>query len=230
MAAFCPNCGQPLTGSASFCGNCGSSVAAAVAPAQAPTVQPAKGSGAGKIILIIFVVLAVVGVGVIGAVVYVGYRVKNRIENVARESGLAQPASAYGPAAKRTSDVCALLTPQELAAITGTPVARSQPGANSCSFFDSEGDASAPVVEYTVTWGQAKTQETAFKFAMKALTNGLPGKYVEPVSGVGDRAYFGPAGASLFVVKGDTWIEVDGRLMQSRDQLIQVAQKIVAKM
>lgn len=98
-----------------------------------------------------------------------------------------------------------------------------------------QGSASAGgerlVLKVTVNWGQASTLEPAYKIAMKAMTAGLPdAKYSEELKSVGDRAYSGPMGMGLFVVKGDAWIEVAMPGASSRDVLLETARKVVSRL
>ncbi|MBI5280731.1 MAG: zinc ribbon domain-containing protein [Candidatus Solibacter usitatus] len=282
MANFCPSCGKPLAPEAGFCAHCGSRLAAgAPAPPQAVSPAPAaKGSGLGKILLIVVLVLGFLGVAVVGGVVYVGYKIKNKAESVAQDMGLNQPQGAYGPALRRTADVCSLLSKDELQEIMSLPIVRADREGNSCTYYGeaaataaggeakvkesfeklqksepkSVEDAKAvmeqltkglagaaaatgsapggavPVLKITVNWGEAKSQEAAFKIAMKGLTAGLPGKYMENIPDLGDRAYSAPMGAAIFVVKGDAWIEVDSRVMATREQAIAAAEKLLSRL
>jgi len=103
---FCPNCGTPVNASASeaasqmFCAGCGSSItgdtkfctkcgtpcattatASAVSvPAMLPPVKPRSNSSVLKIVAIVLGLLALITVMVIGSVVYVGYRVKKKVD------------------------------------------------------------------------------------------------------------------------------------------------------
>lgn len=106
MARFCSNCGSPLEENAAFCGQCGArqqaapaSVAPGVAsagawPTQAlqpgraapPTAPPAKSSSRLlKVVVIVLAFFALCTVLAIGGVVYIGYRVKQKAEQVATE-------------------------------------------------------------------------------------------------------------------------------------------------
>lgn len=83
-----------------------------------------------------------------------------------------------------------------------------------------------------VRWGDAEAQETAYRIAMKAMTAGLPpaAGYGSKLEGVGDRAYLAPMGMALYMVKGDSWVELEGPGVVSRDALLEVARKIASRM
>ncbi|MBI5084049.1 MAG: zinc ribbon domain-containing protein [Acidobacteria bacterium] len=281
MANFCPSCGKPLAPEAGFCAHCGSRLtASSTAPAQTVTAAApaAKGSGLGKILLIVVLVLGFLGVAVVGGVVYVGYKIKNKAESVAKDLGLSQSNATYGPSLRRTADVCSLLSKEDLKEIMSLPIVRADREGNSCTYFGEAAataaggqakvkesfeklqkneprnaeDAKAvmeqltkglagaaaatgsapgepvPVLKITVNWGEAKSQEAGFLLAMKGMTAGLPGKYMENIPDLGDRAYSAPMGAAIFVVKGDAWIEVDSRVMATREQAIAAAKKVVS--
>jgi zinc ribbon protein len=103
MAKFCTKCGSPLGEGLKFCSSCGTPVSEAPAASPvtaAPTPTPAtsapppatapapgapgapaqKSSSALKIILIIVLVIFLLIAAAIGACVYIGYRIKNRVQ------------------------------------------------------------------------------------------------------------------------------------------------------
>ena len=97
MAIFCGNCGSPLATNSAFCPNCGqrssnpppNPAAAAPVPGYSnPPPQTSKGSSALKIVLVVVCVLAVVGVSIVGGMVYLAHRVKQAIVQKAEESGV----------------------------------------------------------------------------------------------------------------------------------------------
>ena len=56
------------------------------------------------------------------------------------------------------------------------------------------------------------------------------GGKLEPIEGLGDRAYMGPAGSLLYARKGNAWLELDLRgFPGSREQAIQIARRLIAK-
>lgn len=65
---YCANCGRALEGDAQFCSGCGHSVEGAPSeapPASPPPPQPAQSSGSGSPNVVLWVILAVVAVGVV---------------------------------------------------------------------------------------------------------------------------------------------------------------------
>jgi hypothetical protein len=128
MASYCRLCGAPISGQ--FCGQCGKafSEAAPGQPASQPSPQPSApmaakaGGGVGKILLLVgggFLLLAAVGVA--GAV-YVGYRAKQKFEQVkseylpARDSESSRLVAAMKPPA---GDGCPILSWQEASEVLG---------------------------------------------------------------------------------------------------------------
>jgi hypothetical protein len=128
MASYCRFCGAPISGQ--FCGQCGKAIseAALAQPASQPSPQPSApvaakaGGGFGKILLFVgggFVLLAAVGVA---GVLYVGYRTKQKFEQVKSEylpthdSESSQPVAAMKPP---TGDGWPILSWQEASEVLG---------------------------------------------------------------------------------------------------------------
>ena len=108
MARFCGNCGSPLAETATFCGQCGTrqqAVSAPAAPAAGtqaaapvqslpppsaapPAVPPARrGSPLLKVVAILLVLFTLVIVAAIAGVVYIGYRAKQKMEQITAKTG-----------------------------------------------------------------------------------------------------------------------------------------------
>jgi hypothetical protein len=152
MAGFCRNCGTQLGDAQVFCVNCGQPMAGAPAPpaaAPAPSAQGAatapatatKGSPVVKIVLILVAVLFLFGALGIGAVVYVGYRVRQK----AREIGLTLPSPDRRghESAFRGTNVCGWLSKEEVSAAVRMEVVRmeAEAGENPGCTYLVEGDA-----------------------------------------------------------------------------------------
>lgn len=91
--------------------------------------------------------------------------------------------------------------------------------------------ASGPVLSVSVTWDNADQEELALKTAMRMMDPGVPGGDLEPIAGLGDRAYMGPVGSMLYVRKGQTWMALDLRQSPgSREQAIAFSRKLLAKL
>ena len=83
--SFCTNCGSRSPEGVAFCSNCGGPLTAApVSPPVTPVAAPVQGPPTpwGKILVIVLVVVLLLGATVIGGVVYVGYRVKKKADEV----------------------------------------------------------------------------------------------------------------------------------------------------
>jgi hypothetical protein len=140
MANFCAKCGAPVTGQ--FCAKCGAAIqetarqAQNTAPAAEPVPQsaPALGrtggtSSGAKIILILLGIVLFVGVAVVGSVVYVGYRAKQKIAQLKAEYGIENASSAGSservfPPSKGNG--CKMLEGQEAAKVIGVVVDRAE--------------------------------------------------------------------------------------------------------
>ena len=90
MANFCTNCGAPVAGK--FCTACGATAPGAspagAPPAGAAPAAAASGGSALKIILIVVGALFVMGAIGVGSVIYIGYKAKQKITELARENGI----------------------------------------------------------------------------------------------------------------------------------------------
>jgi outer membrane protein OmpA-like peptidoglycan-associated protein len=81
---FCTQCGQSIPSGTQFCTHCGARQAqGAVTPAPQPAAPVQKRSGL-PLLLLLLGILALIAVIGIGGVVYVGYRVKEKVTSVAR--------------------------------------------------------------------------------------------------------------------------------------------------
>lgn len=90
MANFCTNCGASVAGR--FCTACGATAQAPTAPAApaasaAPTAAASSGSAV-KIIVIVVGALFVMGAIGVAGMIYVGYKAKQKITEIARENGI----------------------------------------------------------------------------------------------------------------------------------------------
>lgn len=151
MGRFCSSCGASLSPDAQFCVNCGARQSSAQSePAQPPPSQPAaapppplteaapqaqKAGGAGKFIVIGCGVLAVLGVLSAAALFFLTYKFKQKAESIASEMKVGSDGASYGPALTRKSDVCGLLSKEELTRLAGVNVTRTESGENSCAYF-----------------------------------------------------------------------------------------------
>jgi hypothetical protein len=150
MAGFCRNCGTPLGDGEAFCKKCGTPVAgaptraaaavpaapvppasiptasAAYAPAAAPVATaPTRSSPLLKILLIVVIVFFLFGAIGIASLMYVGYRVKQK----ANEMGLHVPSDrerAQQTAEMKSLDACSLLSKAEVSAAIGMEVVRAE--------------------------------------------------------------------------------------------------------
>jgi hypothetical protein len=124
MPGFCVNCGAPLAGP--FCARCGqpaqtpsaqSPSAAAPRPAAVQPGAPPAGSSAGKLFIIIAVILLALGLCAFGAAIYGFHWIKGKVSSITGGgSGQVQVANGHA---------CDLLSTQDLQQVLGVTVERS---------------------------------------------------------------------------------------------------------
>lgn len=162
--SHCTNCGNPLPPGSSFCTHCG---ARAAVPAQQPAGPPspppgaypppppaAKGSGLGKILLIVGGVVVLLGVLLIGGLIATGFWVKKKVETAAESMGVS-PAPAVTGSARRYADACSLLSAAEASSVTGISIQRTESREGECLYYGS--------AEQVAEKGQAQAQEAMRK-------------------------------------------------------------------
>jgi len=189
MAAFCTSCGSPLSEGQTFCTKCGARAAtpgppstpsssapaqgAPATPASAPPTYapsaaasaapaPATAGGGGafiKILLIVVAVIFVFGAIGVGAVVYIGYRVKQK----AREMGLSSEhmhqrrADALG----RPVDACKWLSKEDVSAAIGMTVVRAESttGSDVGCAYSVMGDVNELTMKHAMQLNKAQAKE-----------------------------------------------------------------------
>jgi hypothetical protein len=142
MANFCSRCGAPVSGR--FCAKCGAAVQETAAqaqnpePAAAPVQQnapaPAQAGGSSSAAKVIFILLGIVvflGVAVVGSLVYVGYRAKQKIAQLKTEYGIETQGADSAASSERVfppskGSGCKMLEGQEAAKILGVAVDRAE--------------------------------------------------------------------------------------------------------
>ncbi|MCC6341529.1 MAG: zinc ribbon domain-containing protein [Bryobacterales bacterium] len=138
MPRFCTHCGAPQSESASFCQGCGKPLQPqSAAPASAPSapVKPASSSLL-KFVLVAFAVIAILGMISVAGVIYAGYRVKNKVEQSAKDHGInLHDLTSPSNAAARHLDPCSLLTKEEAAQILNTPIIRAESSGEACNYY-----------------------------------------------------------------------------------------------
>jgi hypothetical protein len=180
MAGFCVNCGTPLTGA--FCNNCGAravspSPASPVQPAAQPPVvpypavpvtqtppipqvaAPAKGSGLGKVLLVVGGVLVLLFVIGISAAMYGVYWVKHKVSSYAS-------AVTGGPSAPikvvENGNSCRLLSTAELQRVLGVAIEKSaeimENSTPGCAYFTNQ-DAFSQLQRMAAEQARRQTEE-----------------------------------------------------------------------
>jgi len=150
MARFCIQCGQQLKEGVAFCGNCGQPAQgqpmqqpvqqASQAPQQnwgAPTPPgKPKGSPVVKILLICLAVFMVFGMIAMGGLFYAGYKVKQKVEQAASESGInLKDLTASSEKGRTVADSCALMTKEEASRILEVEVVRTEAAGDACHYY-----------------------------------------------------------------------------------------------
>ena len=133
-----------------------------------------------KIIIGVLAFFLLVGVLGIATCVYVGYRVKQKVEQAKTEYGLDNT----GLPRVEARDVCTLLTKEEVSDITGVTITEAQGSTEQCTYAS----ASNPmVVQDHVTWQGGKMVYKMSAGVTKMSASGTP--VVQNVPGVGDEAF-----------------------------------------
>jgi hypothetical protein len=199
MAAFCVNCGAPLSEGAKFCSKCGTTVAPA--PVTPGTPAAAQGSNtAVRVIVALVAAVVLVMMLAAGACFYIGYRAKQRIQQFSRQ--VDSEATPY----RGKREPCAMLSTSEAASALGEKVISvEQRGITTCEYRFGQAGKQMDV-EYT--WqGGAMTMRLAHG-AVKQIS-GTESFTVLP--GIGDEAYIAPDGSALLMRKGDVMVNLDLR-------------------
>ncbi len=218
MAAFCRNCGAALGPGVGFCPQCGTRAESGAnpappqaVPAQVPVAAaPVKSGGSPllKIILVLLVIFAVLGIGTAAGLYYVYYRVREKVHEVERSTGFTLPSHADSDANRDTGvtkrDSCSLLTKQEAESILSIAVTRVEADVNArgeetaCSYWTKPAaadDVAARIQAMRGGQGQAgaggkPSEET--KDLMKSMVAALGD--CERGSPAADFCFFGSAG------------------------------------
>lgn len=180
MAGFCRNCGTALGDAQAFCAKCGTQVgqapaqtappatpsatpiapAAPTAPAVAPGAPVVASGGSGalvKILLIIVGVIFLLGAIGVGAMVYVGYRIRQK----AREMGMTLPSDRRHTSTLRGVDGCQWLSKDEVSAAIGVTVAHadSETGGNAGCVYTVAGDAAELTMKHVTQLNKNQTSQ-----------------------------------------------------------------------
>ncbi len=217
MARFCTKCGSPAANDqVKFCAKCGTAlpapaattgapshpraaapppaaqpVAAAPAPPAAPPAA-AKSSGPWvKIIVGVLGFLALVTVLGLGTCAYLGYRLKQKVEQAKSEYGLDKlgslsskiPSGSSSPSTNvQGRDVCSLLSKEEVTEITGVTITEARGSTEKCDYASA---TNPTVAEVTVTWQNGATSYKMLAVTMKLNTPPSPSvpDGTDPVTG-----------------------------------------------
>ena len=165
MSNFCTNCGAAVAGK--FCTACGATAQAAPAAAPAaPPAAPAGGGSAVKIIVIVVGALFVMGAIGVGSMIYIGYKAKQKITEIARENGipLSSDITVNTPprviTSKPSGGGCAILSGEDVQQILNVAVERVE------TVSDAGQD---PVCRYWISLAERRRQAAA------QITSGISG-------------------------------------------------------
>lgn len=89
-------------------------------------------------------------------------------------------------------------------------------------------DPGKPLFAVTVQWENADQAEATLRMPVNAVGGGLQGGGLQPVPGLGDRAFIGAADALFYARKGDTLV-MFGWTVATRDQAIALAKKVISR-
>lgn len=289
MAKFCMNCGAPMEGV--FCGKCGAKATDATpqpsytpptVQGMQPAPQPKKGSNTVlKVVFIVLGVLLVFAVIAGAGLYYAAMKVKDKVEQVASESGVnlkELASSGEQTAQSEGGDGCWLLPREEAERISGFKIIRAEqnPEGDSskltCQYFadpaevqkasQAQTDAAMQALKSSKGTNQAADLQEMEKFT-KGLLSGAAGGGagdrplfeisvrrgggktdwagvsmagsamggMQKIQGVGDQALMAPLAVSLFVLKGDSFIEITiGGLPGGRQKGIEIAKAVCGRL
>lgn len=155
MTRYCTNCGGIVPPVATFCTSCGTQQAVpSPAPASGAAAPVSKGGGLGKALLIVGgLFLAVVAVG-IGGIVYMVYRAKDAVQEVAKREGieLGDLAASVGQRGSlRGADPCSFLSASDAGEVLGLAVTKAEVSGDTCNYYVSKsGESKAQSFEEAV--------------------------------------------------------------------------------
>ncbi|HWR52974.1 MAG TPA: hypothetical protein VN428_17825 [Bryobacteraceae bacterium] len=161
-----------------------------------PAPAGKKGSPLVKVLLIVLGVFVLCGALLAAGLIYAGFRIKNKVEQTARQHGVDLHELANPGKAARRVDPCTLLTTGEAAEIIGVPIERTQ----------REESGSSSTCHY---WGvPAKPEESREQIsrslqAMEATPSGDRRKGMEALENVTKSILGGVTGQSYFAVQVD---------------------------
>jgi hypothetical protein len=215
VTRFCNKCGAPVAGR--FCGKCGADALASPASVansapqsvNSPTPQPisgsataspasTKGSPLTKILIGFAVVVITVGALAIGGVYYVVHRVKEKVHEVAQESGLSSDGrssssgdSVLGSISKAVSgsgsrtdssgsgnnggisgDPCRLLSKEEVGRSIGVQIVATQSADVGCSYL-AQGDSGDMTSKHMAAMIAARGADAKTQQTIQSLTGGM---------------------------------------------------------
>jgi len=149
MASFCSACGFPQNAGVAFCPNCGARQQGAASPPappqavpQAVAAAPAKTGSGLKILLAIFVFMAVAGIAAIGGLYYMAHRVKMAVIDKAKTYGVDLPSAMPARSSATPRHIpkrCEVLSVSEVSGLLGQPIERAEPQSSGCAYFGPAG-------------------------------------------------------------------------------------------
>jgi hypothetical protein len=256
MSSFCTHCGSPLRETAKFCSGCGAafvksvgkanaaapvSVAPAPIAPPAPVGQPAKppGSSAMKVVAVVLGAFVLMGLLALGSCFYLGYRVKQKLKEVASASsghsgGERSGTGDSGVTGRSTSSSerspCSLITKEEMSQVLATAFKEASADGSGCDY---RGNQPTEWVRVEVDWTDADGQMKAMKVMDQFVAPNLgapKGFVMHERLPVGDEAYFSAMGNLLMVRKKNTFFSIDLRFFpDAKTKGIALAQKALAR-
>jgi len=85
-----------------------------------------------------------------------------------------------------------------------------------------------PIFAMTIQWKDADQAEATIKATIGVLSSGAPGGRLEPIEGIGDRAYAGPADVVFYVRKGPAFLTFGS--LGTREQTVALMRRVVQRM
>jgi hypothetical protein len=141
MANFCSNCRFPVAASAGFCPQCGTPQAAAQPAPPAAATAARSGGSAAKIVVIVLVCFAGLGIAAVATGYYAVHKVKQAVVAKAHSYGVDIPSPAASSNASRAKvyKPCDVLPKSEAASLLGQPIDRTEFMEEGCAYYGPPG-------------------------------------------------------------------------------------------
>ena len=183
-----------------------------------------------KIILAVFGFFAFFVAVAVAGVVYLGYRVHKKAEDIKQEYHLDQLGGVHeeslGSSAK-LPNACSLISKDEIKALTSQPVKSVVDRHTYCDFVIGDADSGVSIEVDGDAQLSMKVIVGGAGLAGRALGQNVSA--MDAIPGIGDEAYY--LGGQLYFRKGDVMVTVNtSKPLLSRQTTVSIAQRVASRM